>query len=442
MKKNILKDKFLDKMRLTGDVKADKIAEIIWKNPDCNIMEDLKNLSISNLTHIKDSVFELDTMKYHTEEEKKAIVAYFENTSLDEKHINEKTKSYFQLNEFLFNRYGYFITCILFFKSLPTGYMCPKPARVLNETKLLKTFAARRVMETAQFIFAVNNASWYKEGNKGIIAIRKVRLLHAGMRKAIMSKGHNGKKWDTKKMGVPINQEDLALTNYLFSIAILDGLDSMGIHYTNKEREALYMTWQYIGQMMGISEKLFVDNIDDARKHYEKILQRNISIDNPAGAALTDALLESMNEITGQDIKKNTLEHVTMYLLNDKRCWQSLGLHKPGIVDNIWMSTLHFILSWRLWQRLFHKTKNNRFMNFVNSNARNVLAKMFGLGPLMAKNPNKNPLEIFSLVVLKKLQQRDRITWNKMTPIQRDNTFFQENELFKNWHLDQIDLES
>lgn len=76
---------------------------------------------------------------------------------------------------------------LIVFKALPTGYMCPKPGHVLESTKLLVNYAARRVMETAQFVFAVNNANWYQSGNPGLESIQRVRLMHAGMRMALLN---------------------------------------------------------------------------------------------------------------------------------------------------------------------------------------------------------------------------------------------------------------
>jgi len=431
-----LSDELLDKMRLTGDVLADPIAELLWQDDNCDIMSDLKKLSMSDMPSIKASVHNLDTIKYLSQEDIAIIDKYFEDTAKVEQNVTFEELEFFRINAKMFDRYGYFITLILFFKSLPIGYMCPKPATVLHETKLLEKFAARRVMETAQFIFAVNDPEWYKHDNTGLQAIRKVRLLHAGMRLAIKKRGKDGKPWDEKEMGIPINQEDLALTNHLFSLAILEGLDALGIHFTQKERKAVFHTWQKIGQTMGICKELFMEDMGDAWKQYNRILDRSISKDNISGVHLTEALLKAMNEITGENIPMVTLEHATMYLVNDSRVWDSLGLHKPSVLDRVLNAVLHFILSWKLWQWLFHRTKNNRFMNMVNNTARKVLMKKFGLGPLIKANPGKNPLKIFATEVLDQLQKRDRKTFKKLTPAQRDRTFLRENRQFESWNLD------
>ncbi|MEL6989093.1 MAG: hypothetical protein AAGK97_14870, partial [Bacteroidota bacterium] len=170
---NNLSDEFLDKMRLTGDLLADNVAEILWKNRDRNILEDLRVLSKFHTHNLSKNIDKLNLDVPLSKEDLKYFEKYYEFTDHYQDLVTEKDKEDFKINAELFNRYGYFIVCILFFKSLPTGYMCPKPGFVLHTTKLLENFAARRVMETAQFIFAVNKPDWYKSGTKGLQSIEK-----------------------------------------------------------------------------------------------------------------------------------------------------------------------------------------------------------------------------------------------------------------------------
>ena len=116
---------------------------------------------------------------------------------------------------------------------------------------------------------------------------------------------------------------------------MIDGLDQMGVHLTYDERNAIFITWQRIGQSMGISPELYSNNMEDGMDQFKTILKRQSAAENPDGPILTKALLESMNELLRTNISLERLEDLTIYFLNDKRSWRSLGMHKPTIFDRI-----------------------------------------------------------------------------------------------------------
>ncbi|MEL6988852.1 MAG: oxygenase MpaB family protein, partial [Bacteroidota bacterium] len=356
-------------MRLHGDPLADQAADYLWNDPNCDIRGDLKQIIKNHRSPFPNAIKELDTYNYVNEEGEQALQAYFNFGRNFEASLTDFDKQMFAKNAEIFAKNGFFITFLLFFKSLPTGYMSPNPALVLRSSTLLEQFAARRVMETAQFVFAVNDAEWYKFENLGMQYIMRTRMMHAGMRRSLQKNGllkhrpqieltenkdkHKKRKsnstqeqstpksddtriqWDTNKHGVPINQEDLTLTNYLFSLTIIDGLKQMGIHLTEEEQNALYHTWQKIGEAMGIDKTMLRPDIKEGRSHFEFILNKGISENNPSGPALTEALLRAMNTIIGQEISLGRLEHITMYFLHDKRALKSLGLHHQSWYGHI-----------------------------------------------------------------------------------------------------------
>ncbi len=145
---------------------------------------------------------------------------------------------------------------------------------------------------------------------KGYLAAKKVRFLHASMRFMLNSPhrccpfGHaeNPKSlaetlsqreqaWDSQKLGVPINQEDLAYTLLTFGYLIPRGLAKWGIPVSLEEKEAFLHLWKVIGYIMGIEPALMTDEWNEAELLFEKIKQRQAGYSED-GVALTDTLMK------------------------------------------------------------------------------------------------------------------------------------------------------
>ncbi|MBK8954129.1 MAG: DUF2236 domain-containing protein [Saprospiraceae bacterium] len=320
--------------------------------------------------------------------------------------------------------------------------MCPKPGHVLESTKLLVNFAARRVMETAQYVFAVNNQNWYKPGNPGLESIQRVRLMHAGMRMALLNDPRPERKWDLEYLGVPINQEDLALTNHLFSLAMIQGLDDMGIHLYQDEREAILHTWQHIGQSMGICKEMYVTDYKDAWDQYKTIFNRQSNVINKDGPVLTRALLESLGQMVNKNLSIEMLEDITNYFLNDNRAWKSLGLHKPSITDRIFDGIAHIITSLKIWQNLFHHENNTIRNGWLNHIINYLVCKRFGLEYHYDKYPKTNLLETVSKIILNELSKRDLQNFEGGYTLNPQKPFFFENSLlYEEWDLGSFNLD-
>lgn len=420
-------DDLLNRMRQTGDPLADAAARALWKDRNSReIIEELRMISKNHKLNLKDFPPE--------------VKEFFEKTENINIHPEDQEK--FDLSAKIFNNYGFCYCGLLFFKALPTGYMCPKPGHVLESTKLLVDFAARRVMETAQFIFAVNNQNWYKPGSPGLEAIQRVRLMHAGMRIALLEDKRPGKVWNVEEKGIPINQEDMALTNHLFSLAMIQGLDEMGIHLFKEEREAVFHTWQYIGQAMGISAELYTDDYNDGWNQYNAIFKRQCLMPNPDGPALTRALLESLGKMIKKDLEIEKLEDITMYFLNRKGCWDSLGFHKPSWFDRFFNATAHWITSWILWQKLFHHKSESIRRGWLSRTINWIVAKQFGIESHLSRYPKTNLLETISKLILAQLCTKDLQTFEQANSLNPQKPFFFENDLlYEAWDLGSFNLD-
>ena len=209
----------------------------------------------------------------------------------------------------LFKDHGPKMLLLLYFKSLPLLYSDIKGAQVLWHTSRLThseqslEIFARRIAETGQFLLNVMANDNFSKSSTAIITIRKVRLIHAAIRQFA------GKNWDTEKYGIPINQEDLALTLMTFSVSLIDGLKQLSIEVNEHQIAAYFERWKAIGLLLGIDENILPENIDDGRMLINIILKRNMGT-SEAGILLTKALVEfSKNAIPGNifDVAPETL---------------------------------------------------------------------------------------------------------------------------------------
>ncbi|MBK9109482.1 MAG: DUF2236 domain-containing protein [Saprospiraceae bacterium] len=427
MTKSKWTNEFLDTMRFKGDSVADCAAKALWENKNSKeIIDELRIISRNHKLDLKDFP--------------KEVSDYFQITENVE--ICKEDQEKFDLSAKIFNNYGFCYCGLLFFKALPTGYMCPKPGHVLESTKLLVDFAARRVMETAQYVFAVNNVNWHKPGNPGLESIQRVRLMHAGMRMALMNDPRPERKWNMEYLGVPINQEDLALTNHLFSLSMIQGLDEMGIHLYPDEREAVLHTWQHIGQTMGICKELYVPDYKDAWDQYKTILHRQSNAVNKDGPVLTRALLESLGQMVNKTLSIEMLEDITNYFINDKRAWKSLGLHKPTFGDHMFDMIAHFLTSLKIWQTLFHRENNTIRNGWLSRIINYAVCKRFGLDQQYSRYPKTNLLETVSKIILNELSKRDLQNFEASNSLNPQKPFFFENNLlYEEWDLGGFNLD-
>lgn len=217
-----------------------------------------------------------------------------------------------QLANRFFTDHGPKLLIILYHKSLPTLYLDANGAKVLVQTgrlahdgKSRNTFA-RRVAETGQFLLNVMQQKALAKNGAGIKAAQKIRLIHASVRNFIPEDHWNSEDW-----GLPINQEDLALTLMSFSVLLLDGLDAFGIKYSEEEAEAYIHYWNVIGYFMGINEDLFPSSREEAAALVKAILDRQ-AYASEEGSILTESLIS----FTEANIPFEKFEKTSTLLIN------------------------------------------------------------------------------------------------------------------------------
>jgi ER-bound oxygenase mpaB/B'/Rubber oxygenase, catalytic domain len=181
------------------------------------------------------------------------------------------------------------ITTALFCVSLPCAYAAADGTRVLGLTSDFATKnAPRRIAETGQMLIDVmdldgGRPETLRPGGTGYATVRGVRLLHAVVRRTLLSDPSIAqtcdetvrRRWCREEWGVPVNQEDLLGTLTTFTIAVFRGLDRLGVPYTPDEAEAYLHTWCVIGELLGILPDLLPLELDEAEDLADAIARRH-----------------------------------------------------------------------------------------------------------------------------------------------------------------------
>lgn len=181
--------------------------------------------------------------------------------------------------------------------SLPYTYMGADGVQLLWLTERIKNDTARRLQETGEWVFGVNNQKEWAVRDSGevkaIARTLKIRLIHAGARWFGLQSGRWNMDW-----GMPVNQEDMAGTNLSFSYIVLRGLRKIGVTATEQEEEDYLHHVNVIGYLNGIAEELLPANLREAYTLDRAIARRQFRA-SEAGVGLTRSLLNAIAEVGG-----------------------------------------------------------------------------------------------------------------------------------------------
>lgn len=224
----------------------------------------------------------------------------------------------------LYLLYGLQISLILFCKSLPQSYCCPKGVKVLHATGRLSSDPSfkkysRRIMETSQFVMNVLLKGSFEKDGAAIITAQKVRLLHASIRFYLKKHG-----WDSEANGEPINQQDMLGTLISFSGLVIEGLEMMNIFWTDEEKEALIHVWNVVGFILGVDPQQLPKNYKEAIALGHAIFddQKGYSKE---GQELTEALISFIHYILPGNLFDGLAENMVSYFVGAENC-ECVGL--------------------------------------------------------------------------------------------------------------------
>jgi hypothetical protein len=184
--------------------------------------------------------------------------------------------------------------------SLPYCYLGANGAQVLWLTERIKNDTTRRLQETGEWVFGVNNPKeWVSlpslPAPLAMARTLKVRLIHAGARWFALHSGRWNMDW-----GYPVNQEDMAGTNLAFSYVVLRGLRRLegdGAVAEKDEEDYLHHI-NVIAHINGVADELLPANLREAYQLDRAIAQRQFA-PSEAGMGLTRSLLNAIATVAG-----------------------------------------------------------------------------------------------------------------------------------------------
>lgn len=174
-------------------------------------------------------------------------------------------------------------------KCLVRGYASPAGNKPLVLSGRLERGVNRRLAETAKFLFDVTKPGGMRPGGDGVVAATKVRLIHAKVRQMIHQKCEWNDDW-----GEPINQHDMLGTVLLFSLTLVQGLETLGLKPTYQEGEDFTALWRYIGYILGVDEELLPATRAEAERYDDFIAMTQGPPDDDA-RELTRVFLDAPN---------------------------------------------------------------------------------------------------------------------------------------------------
>jgi ER-bound oxygenase mpaB/B'/Rubber oxygenase, catalytic domain len=279
---------------------------------------------------------------------------------------------------------------VLYASSLPECYLIGNGIPALYQTGRLGQykFIYQRIYETGLMLDAVmeqGGLSVFRDlptkdntdgqryvWGRGFVAARKVRMLHASMRVmltephvireamadgdkiptafnatsigAMMAgrKNSNEVVYDTKKLGMPVNQEDLAYTLLTFGLSIPEGLKKWGCQLSDDDCDAFLHAWLVVGHIMGIEDGLLPANYRNAHELFAQIKRRQVS-----GTDMGKKLTHTLQLFLASYLPESMRQDVPFMLIASQLSPHDANLIRPDntpppSTQNKWLLTIGF----------------------------------------------------------------------------------------------------
>jgi hypothetical protein len=190
------------------------------------------------------------------------------------------------------------VSLALLLAALPLSYCGADGARVLERTGRLNQDPRRRVFETALLLLELARPGSLEPGQPGHLTVRRLRLLHATVRRLIFVHGFDvdspgSVPWDVDQGGCPVSQLDLLGTLWNFALTPLAVFETMGLDVTSDDRRDWIALWNVVGELLGIADPegspLLPMDEPEARACFEVVKARQFAASS-AGVELTTNL--------------------------------------------------------------------------------------------------------------------------------------------------------
>ena len=211
----------------------------------------------------------------------------------------------------------------------PLFYCLSNGNKALTFSGNLTNRAARRGRETARFVIETCLPNSLRRHGDGFKVTLRVRLMHAQIRKMIGGSG----RWDFERSGVPINQVYMAAMMAMLSASWMDGLELLGLHFTDAESEGLMQLWRYSAYLMGVHEELLFTSRHEALRYLDLVMESEPPPDEDS-RNLMMSLLHAIPDVIGLEGKSharmfNICQGLSMSMMGPKLTGQ-LPLRKTA----------------------------------------------------------------------------------------------------------------
>jgi hypothetical protein len=218
--------------------------------------------------------------------------------------------------EKLFALYRAEIRMILGTYSLPNAYAAGRGVQTLYRTAYLLKSPVRRLNETTEYVEAMMAPGALVPGGRGYQVIQKVRLLHAISRYHLQM--DPSRPWNTRELGLPINQEDLAGTLMTFCCVVIEGLEALNLPVSHQQREDWTYVWRVVGRGLGVDERLLPSSYAEAQALTHFIRERQM-LPSPEGVAMTASLLEGLRTFVPWSVVDGLPVSLVRFFLSSQR---------------------------------------------------------------------------------------------------------------------------
>lgn len=288
----------LDKMRQTGDAKADAFIEQTFARPEAKtaLYAFLENpVPNEHFRLIKSTDFNADFAQE---------IIQLPNWA-DEKMMAKGAR--------FFARHAQPVMNLLALLSLPYCYAAAYGARILSFSERMKNDVQKRLYDTAGFVWEMMSPDAFSPKGYGLFYLLKVRLMHAAVRYYVNKSG----SWQGE-YGLPVNQEDMAGTNLSFSLIAIRGLRKFGYTLTYPEQQAFMHVWNVVGFGLGLDDFLLPKTGKLAIELEQTIRERQFK-KSDHGHELTRSLIGFLStaETPGNFSQKQILQLMRYLLGND-----------------------------------------------------------------------------------------------------------------------------
>lgn len=295
----------LDRMRGTGDVKADAFIEQTFSRPEAKtaLYAFLQNPVTNDQIQIINPVgFDAPFAR--------EIVAL--PVWADEKMMAKGAR--------FFARHAQPVMNLLALLSLPYCYAAADGARVLSFSERMKNDVQKRLYDTAGFVWEMMAPDAFSPKGYGLFHLLKVRLMHAAVRYYIKQSA----SWKAE-YGLPVNQEDMAGTNLSFSLIAIRGLRKFGHTLSYPDQQAFMHLWNVVGYGLGLDDFLLPKTGKQAIELEQAIRERQFK-KSEHGHELAQSLIGFLStaETPGNFSRKQIIQLMRYLLGKDVACLLSL----------------------------------------------------------------------------------------------------------------------